>query len=73
MSLERDKQRLELYLQAEAKLLSGKRTVEISGMKFHEIGLAKVQEKIDQLETRIANAEGSGGFSVSAVVFRGDI
>ncbi|WP_319760383.1 hypothetical protein [Maridesulfovibrio sp.] len=71
MSLERDKIRLDAYLAAETKILNGSFSVEIEGMKFQSAELDKIQKKIDELEERIAQQDGSGGIRVSQVVFGG--
>ena len=71
MSLKQDKKRLDLYLKAEAAILDGSFSTEIKGMKFQDLSLKDVRDEIKILEERIALAEGSGGITVSQVVFGG--
>lgn len=68
MKLEILKQRLELYLNAERKILSGQ-SYRVGSRELTRANLAEVRAVIDDLSSQIDMADGSGRGSIRPVVF----
>ena len=68
MRLEILKQRLELYLDAERKILSGQ-SYRVGSRELTRANLAEVRAVIDDLSNQIDMADGSGRGSIRPVVF----
>lgn len=58
--LERLERRLELYCEAEEKILSGQ-SYEMKGIKLDRANLSSVRAEIDKLETQVALLKKNGG------------
>ncbi|MEG6505871.1 hypothetical protein [Nitratidesulfovibrio sp. 1201_IL3209] len=62
--------RLDLYLAAEAAILTGSQSWEVDGASFTKADLSAIRKAISELEASISAAQrGGGGFSAVQVVF----
>jgi len=75
MTLQQLQHRLELYLNAEQKLLEGNQEWEIDGERFRRVDLESVQAEIRRLRNEIATVErveaGGGLLHTTQAVFGG--
>ena len=60
-ALETAQTRLDLYLQAEAAILSGQQEATVAGRKWRFADLAEIRQQITVLETKVAGLQEQAG------------